>query len=393
MNGNRARFIGWPSLTGRRIELDFVRGVAILLACGWHFNQVPTGVMALDLLLAPGRRMGWAGVDLFFVLSGFLIGGLLFSEFERTGGFRPGRFLIRRALKIWPVLYAFLFLQLILHQHPWQSYFFQCLFHVQNFFPTPLSHLWSLAVEEQFYLAFAILYAVILRIGGSPRLMACILAGLMIFTLIDRSTAVMVGIDGAAMMQTQFRIDALACGMVLSYLHHFRPAIFEDMCSRKFVLFLIWVTGCWITSTHFVFGRFTQSIGYTIVYISAAAFLLFCYGFRPLVAASRPVRLMSQLGLYSYAIYVCQYAAVRPASAFVQRMRLPDPSATIIRIGLEYAGACAAGMIVTILVERPILALRNRRFPDRGGAVTVDAAASDMALPAASLLYPAESIR
>src|ERR1700756_2291394 len=146
--GSFMRTLRWPTLQGRRIELDFVRGIAILLACGWHFNQVQTGIAPLDWLLTPGRKAGWAGVDLFFVLSGFLIGGLLFSEFKHEHGFSPSRFLIRRAFKIWPVLYTFLLLQLILNQHPWESYFFQCLFHIQNYLVTPLSHLWSLAVEE-----------------------------------------------------------------------------------------------------------------------------------------------------------------------------------------------------------------------------------------------------
>ncbi|WP_395334612.1 acyltransferase [Novosphingobium sp. BL-8H] len=185
MNGF-VKAMRWPSLGGRKVELDFLRGIAILLACGWHFNQTLTGIAPLDWLLTPGRKIGWAGVDLFFVLSGFLIGGLLFSEYENEGGFRPGRFLIRRAFKIWPVLYSFILLQLLIRQHPWQSYFFQCLFHVQNYFPTPLSQLWSLAVEEQFYLAFAILYAAVLAFAGNIRPMPWLLAGLMVLVLLAR---------------------------------------------------------------------------------------------------------------------------------------------------------------------------------------------------------------
>ena len=55
---------------GRRLDLDVVRGLAIVLALGWHFSGDPTGNVVVDALTWPGRMFGWAGVDLFFVLSG-----------------------------------------------------------------------------------------------------------------------------------------------------------------------------------------------------------------------------------------------------------------------------------------------------------------------------------
>ena len=80
-------------------ELDFARSIAIILALGWHF-YTPTGIIFIDLIQAPGQSIGWAGVDLFFVLSGYLIGGLIFKEVLETGEFKSKRFLIRRAFKI-----------------------------------------------------------------------------------------------------------------------------------------------------------------------------------------------------------------------------------------------------------------------------------------------------
>jgi peptidoglycan/LPS O-acetylase OafA/YrhL len=67
----------------RSLALDCVRGLAILLAMGWHLNGV-SGILPLDLLLEPGRMVGWVGVDLFFVLSGFLVGGLILRELAET---------------------------------------------------------------------------------------------------------------------------------------------------------------------------------------------------------------------------------------------------------------------------------------------------------------------
>src|SRR4051794_7498562 len=92
---------------GRRLDLDVVRGVAILLTLGWHFGG-PSGTAVLDVLQWPGRMFGWAGVDLFFVLSGFLMGRIVLGEHAGTGGFDGRRFTVRRVLKLWPVLYLFL---------------------------------------------------------------------------------------------------------------------------------------------------------------------------------------------------------------------------------------------------------------------------------------------
>ena len=138
--------------TPRRLDLDVVRGLAIVLALGWHFSPSPSGNVVVDALQWPGHRFGWAGVDLFFVLSGFLMGQLVLRERARTGRFDGRRFTARRALRLWPVLYVFLAVQAVLGADPAGSYLWQNALHVQNYAGTSLTHLWSLAVEEHFYL-------------------------------------------------------------------------------------------------------------------------------------------------------------------------------------------------------------------------------------------------
>jgi len=78
--------------SNRLRELDFLRGVAILLVLFRH-----------QLLFSFLKTMGWIGVDLFFVLSGFLISGLLFKEFQKFGAINPKLFLIRRGFKIYHI--------------------------------------------------------------------------------------------------------------------------------------------------------------------------------------------------------------------------------------------------------------------------------------------------
>src|SRR3954447_22932614 len=75
----------------RRLDLDVVRGVAILLAMGWHFNHADSGNPVVDVLQWPGGTFGWAGVDLFFVLSGFLVGRLVLREHQPAGRFHSLR--------------------------------------------------------------------------------------------------------------------------------------------------------------------------------------------------------------------------------------------------------------------------------------------------------------
>ncbi len=78
----------------RNQTLDVLRAVAVLLV----FSRHSTGALLVS-------HLGWVGVDLFFVLSGFLVSGLLFREYQQDGQLLPGRFLIRRGFKIYPQFY------------------------------------------------------------------------------------------------------------------------------------------------------------------------------------------------------------------------------------------------------------------------------------------------
>src|SRR6188474_3449733 len=122
-------------------ELDFLRGIAIVLVLMRH--QYLSGFTT---------TMGWVGVDLFFVLSGFLVSGLLFREYLREGTVHVTRFLIRRGLKIYPAFYVFLLLSVWFGvtvrqaQIPPRLLVGEILF-LQNYVGRLWPHTWSLAVE------------------------------------------------------------------------------------------------------------------------------------------------------------------------------------------------------------------------------------------------------
>lgn len=152
-------------VSGQRVpELDGIRGAAILLVLVFHFGAgtMPPGI------LRDAATLGWSGVDLFFVLSGFLITGILLDTRQAPAYFRA--FYARRMLRTFPLYFAYLAAMLLvilplanhfgffvqyrpeplaywLYLSNWTSPF-------ENPLGGPLAHLWSLAVEEQFYLAW-----------------------------------------------------------------------------------------------------------------------------------------------------------------------------------------------------------------------------------------------
>jgi peptidoglycan/LPS O-acetylase OafA/YrhL len=125
----------------RNQSLDLLRGIAILLVIAHHY-------------IPPQREsilhVGGMGVDLFFVLSGYLICNLLFSEIKATGSVQIGRFLIRRSLKIYPAFYVFLILTLPLVHSENRAKLLPEFFFLQQYVPHIWQHTWSLSVEETF---------------------------------------------------------------------------------------------------------------------------------------------------------------------------------------------------------------------------------------------------
>src|ERR1035441_4294981 len=93
------------SPTRRNTNLDALRGIAILMVLGRHAGLAVDYLHATNPFTFYTMRIGWAGVDLFFVLSGFLISGLLFADYSQWGRIHLKRFYIRRGFKIWPAFY------------------------------------------------------------------------------------------------------------------------------------------------------------------------------------------------------------------------------------------------------------------------------------------------
>jgi peptidoglycan/LPS O-acetylase OafA/YrhL len=158
------------STTGRHVPaLDGIRGLAILLVLMEHLFWGGPNQTGMLWFLSQVRATGWIGVNLFFVLSGFLITGILYDTLPSRHFFR--NFYARRSLRIFPLYYGFLALLLLithLRGEYWTPVLWGVLTYTRNLNPAVnwnltsaswvnVNHFWSLGVEEQFYLAWPLL--------------------------------------------------------------------------------------------------------------------------------------------------------------------------------------------------------------------------------------------
>jgi peptidoglycan/LPS O-acetylase OafA/YrhL len=204
--------------------LDGVRGIAILWVMLHNLSlmEIAPGSGKLMHLLIDGLDAGWAGVTLFFALSGFLITGILLDSRHQPGYFR--NFYARRVLRIFPLYYGVLFVAFVLIPllvHPVPAHVAEDL-PEQLWLWTYLSnwglpygiadytfpHFWSLAVEEQFYLLWPLLVY-----SRDPRAVVRLALGLAAVSLLVRVAMVFAGAPMEALYAFSVtRMDALALG-------------------------------------------------------------------------------------------------------------------------------------------------------------------------------------
>jgi len=314
--------------------LDGVRGLAVLLLLSHQLvldvlpdAGAPTSDRLLDRLMQPG----WIGVQLFFVLSGFLITGVLLDTKGRGGYFRS--FYGRRVLRIFPLYYLLLVvLSFVLprlgHVPPLLQANPRAMplawIYLSNWtltVPAPIGHCWSLAVEEQFYLVWPFVVAAL----SAPRLLrfCFVLAALALAFRIGVWT---LGLSPEIAYQNTFaRMDALALGAAGAILlrdpaavARWAPGLRRALLVAGVAVAIAAILGLART------GPVTQIAGYSLLAISFA--LLIAVGVFEQAAgggrisaalSARPLRLF---GKYSYAIYIIHL----PLHIFVSKVLLAD---------------------------------------------------------------------
>ena len=302
----------------RMPALDGLRGLAIL-AVLYHTFSV------LEATTFPGKEiklaldLGWVGVQLFFVLSGFLITGILLDSQRSEGYLR--NFFARRALRIFPLYYAVLVAAFLIlprlspaiaawkDSYPHELWLWTYLANwVQADWPVtrPFGHFWSLCVEEQFYLLWPLLLC---RMRPLRVLHTCLL--LLVVAPIIRAVLLMKGAEPEAVyMFTVCRMDALAAGALGAALLRLPGG--AQRCIRLWpraaaLSALALLAGAPFTHIYARLSPATQVFGYSIFALSFGVLVLGAS------LASQSARggwgllrspLLGSVGRYSYAMYI-----------------------------------------------------------------------------------------
>ncbi|SAL72310.1 acyltransferase [Caballeronia peredens] len=350
----------------RSIELDFIRGLAIIAVMGFHFHSYPTGSAIIAAIEYPLKSFGHEGVNLFFTLSGFLVGGLLLKQYAQDGRIDAGRFIVRRIFKIWPAYYVLILFHVIVGRHATNTFLVQNLTHMQNYFGSSIAQTWSLAVEEHFYLFLPLLLIVLARWRTRVDAILCVLGSICLVVLIARSVAVYRGDLQGTFFYTQYRIDSLLFGVMLAALYWMKPAVYRAIAQRKRVLIamVVGVVLWLVLGTRSV--ALDQSIGYTIQAIGFCALIVLTLEYSGSIRASRWYRAIGWIGVYSYGIYLWHSLALAPGDMLIRKaaaMHLPAIPAWCAIMAAQFAIAIIVGYVTTRAVEFPFLRIRDALFP------------------------------
>ncbi len=372
----------------RLAGLDTLRALAIVLVMVFHLGwRLPDG-------FEPVARFGWMGVDLFFVLSGYLIGSQLLKPVRAGQGVSLPGFYRNRAYRILPVYLVVLALYALWpawREAPGLSPLWQYLTFTQNFFVDygknqAFSHVWSLCVEEHFYLLLPMIVLVMFRKSALWKTIA-VLAFFFALGLATRSYEYFHGLlpmgrdsDGFGVRYieriyypTYTRLDGLLAGVALALVRVFRPTWWSAILRRaNWVLAAgVAVLACAV----WIFGDRFGPVGTVI------GFPLMAIGFAMLVAAAAETRCWfgrmrvpgaKVVAMLAYSLYLTHKEVAHLDELWLPRVMASRGAGATALIA---ASCLAAAAVLYFAVERPFLVLRDRRAGNRATSVDVEARA------------------
>ncbi|MEO6919412.1 MAG: acyltransferase [Collimonas sp.] len=367
------------SKSHRNNGLDTLRAAAIILVFMYHYMVFVSHEATFGWV----STIGWVGVDLFFVLSGYLISNQIFAGVARGQQLSLKNFYARRFLRTLPNFYVvlglyFLFPAVMGGNAPPPLWRF--LTFTQNLWLQPgtaFSHAWSLCIEEQFYLLLPAVVILAARYGKSIRLAWIALAALMVAGITLRSLlwlhygrqagGAIGGYYPNVYYSSFCRFDEFLPGIGVAILKNFHQDAWQRILRRGQAILL---AGVLTTALLFYmvvnyyaidgygYGYFMTGFGYSLL---ALAFALL------VAAALSPVSYLyrwripgaARLAAWSYAIYL----AHKPLAMIVHKMLAGAGLNAVAEVALIVALSIAAGWLLYRLVETPFMKLRDVRYP------------------------------
>ena len=362
-----------PRFTDRERQpgLDLLRALAIVFVVFYHGGifdfRLPSHV----------DRFGWIGVDLFFVLSGYLIGGQLLAPLARAKPIKLGRFFARRALRIMPAYFVVLSIYFglpWLREYPSISPLWKFLISVQNINligGTSFSHAWSLAIEDQFYL---LLPFALLLLNGRARASWFMAATIVVSGLCLRAyLALHLPGNGGVSFRgyqkfiyypTWTRLDPLVLGVGVAAMRRFRQAWWAKMTNSAVWLWLP-AFGTIVLALYLGEGE-TLTVTAVIFQFPLIAFgmagLLVCVLSPRLPFSRMKIPGAAFLASIAYSVYLSHKLVIHQVAGVCADHEIPLTSGSALL--LVQLSIYAGGAALFFVVERPFLQLRRRLTTD-----------------------------
>jgi peptidoglycan/LPS O-acetylase OafA/YrhL len=361
----------------RLAGLDHLRALAIIIVFFWHYIQ-----WGRPDWLVPIGEFGWTGVDLFFVLSGFLIAGQLFRKMKKNEPLSYSEFYLKRSLRIFPAYLAVVALYFSITGFRekatisplWKFLSFTMNFGLDKTKYAAFSHAWSLCIEEQFYLLLPFILMTLLAYKATRRGM-WLVVGLFIAGFIVRYFSWMHFVsqfyehpemEGGRAVWLQWiyyptynRLDGLLAGVSIAALFYFKPLLAARITkygNLLLVLSFVILTGAWFlcrdtgSFNASVFGFPLVSIGYGVMVIAALSPNCILYKY--------PLKGSALIALLAFCIYLTHKQLINLTQELFKGYGVDSNSNLMLLLCILVS--LLGGTTLYLLVERPFMRLRER---------------------------------
>lgn len=369
----------------RLYGLDTLRAIAIIIVLIYHYKVV----VSRENIFGFMSQLGWTGVDLFFVLSGYLIGNQILSAFAKGQEFSLKLFYIRRFLRTLPNYYFVLALYFIFPvalSGTDTASLWSFLTFTQNLdmrAGETFTHSWSLCIEEQFYLIFPVIALLIAYTKRSIALAWMAIVSAMLLAMFLRGYNWYAHDEAAISMQSFMehiyyssftRFDELLPGVAIALLKNFHPATYAAILRRGNLLLVVGLVSVGIMFYVFQNYAYIEGYGTTFEVVTFGySFLSISFGILVLAALSpnsvlHRIRIpgAASLALWSYAIYLIHKPLFQVLKAPLTEYGIDINDGLGVAIIITVSIFC--GWMLYFFVETPFMNIRGKYFPSNSRA-------------------------